>query len=487
MLRVALLNAREERLVSAAQIPFVGLIGTYFCTSVFAYYPNDMSLKGTDAEPLRDERVVLCTKLDNLQALLPLMASDKCLTKEAIEHFYKCTDKAKKWVECCLDPVGLGYIHSWVEIYLSHFDNLVATNSVPLQIFLYQCEMLGLEGLLTRDPGYEHLLGNLMNDSRVATLLLRDGRPTTSAACEEALTKWCIPTMDDGIPVDILAGRTRLIEKNIQGRVSLPLSSRIAEHQYGLPKEIRELVSAKEGDDPDALRRYLIWEMGAPKCLELETALLKTLRELPEWDNGIATAIRDWLSNTNVHEQWTVSIATVINHGIEVLAAEESKISKKLRKPLGYRVSYSLEISIIKLAMKRPEGEESLKAELEKAFPRFNGTPSFADALVRATREKWPEVLEDFKIESLSRENRINRTAAVTCLMSLHENRNQEKIEKIKKIVKSKAKQRRKELELQALVVEPILEAFFEKAKPILERAYGERPGTLAEVTESMV
>lgn len=49
-------------------------------------------------------------------------------------------------------------------------------------------------------------------------------------------------------------------------------------------------MSARCGEDDDALLRYLTWEASAPNCLELENALLKALRKLP-WEEMLVNSV----------------------------------------------------------------------------------------------------------------------------------------------------------------------------------------------------
>ncbi|KAG4427336.1 hypothetical protein IFR05_017182 [Cadophora sp. M221] len=126
---------------------------------------------------------------------------------------------------------------------------------------------------------YERLLGALLEDPRVAPVLLQNGRPTTVSQCVQALQNWCGLPFKDGETLgnfDDMAKMTRRIEivqRSNAVREKELLGVQIAANRYGITKDMRDRLAAREGEDGDALRRYLIWEATTPNCLKLEAAL----------------------------------------------------------------------------------------------------------------------------------------------------------------------------------------------------------------------
>ncbi|PCD21884.1 hypothetical protein AU210_015687 [Fusarium oxysporum f. sp. radicis-cucumerinum] len=475
---------------SVAQVPFAVLVGVYFCTLVV----KDCQTDGTSGEVNRElftaERNALCALLDESQAILPRMIAEQSLTDQQADESRQMIDKAKIWARDYADLISLGQIHSWARIQWFHWHvRIVASNTVPLQAFLYLCEKQRLEIPGSTNDEYEHLLGGLMTDSRIAPLLLRGGRPTTVSECVQALQNWCVMVEDSDATVssvdfeERLIKRRELVTKSIQGRISDLLGIRIAECQYGLPHDIRARVSAREGNDDEALQRYLVWETSAPNCLKLEHALSKTLRELPEWKDRLAAAVQMRLSASESYNEWRKKIIAVIDHGLHALAKNKPKILVGFVK---YEIPRSFEICILKLALKAPGHEESLKALFTDTFRPFAIlSSSYADELFDMTMQGWLEIFNTFEIESLSREFLVEQTARLFCLQQLSQGTDhRQRKKKIKTPRKANDKLQDKDRKSQSEVIGGLLKAFLEEARSVLEEVYGKSSGKTAGDTE---
>ncbi|RYC78981.1 hypothetical protein BFJ63_vAg18141 [Fusarium oxysporum f. sp. narcissi] len=269
-----------------------------------------------------------------------------------------------------------------------------------------------------------------------------------------------------------LIKRRELVTKSIQGRISDLLGIRIAECQYGLTRDIRARVSAREGNDDKALQRYLIWETGAPNCLKLEHALSKTLRELPEWKDRLAAAVQMRISASESYNEWRKKIIAVIDHGLHALAKNKPKMRVGFVK---YEIPRSFEICILKLALKAPGHEESLKALFTDTFRPFEIlSSSYADELFDMIMEGWLEVFNTFEIESLSREFLVEQTARLFCLQQLSQGTDhRQKKKKNKTPRKANNKLQDKDRKSQSEVIGGLLKAFLEEARSVLEEVYG--------------
>ncbi|PCD21349.1 hypothetical protein AU210_016315 [Fusarium oxysporum f. sp. radicis-cucumerinum] len=277
--------------------------------------------------------------------------------------------------------------------------------------------------------------------------------------------------------------RIELVEKSIQGRISDLLGIRIVQCQYGLTRDIRARVSAREGNDDEALQRYLIWETAAPNCLKLEDALSKALRGLPEWKDRLAAAVQMRLSRSKAYDARWKEIVAVIDHGLHALVKNDPKMPVGFVK---YEIPRSFEICILKLALKAPEHKESLKAVFTDTFRPFATlSSSFADDLFHVTLEGWLEIFDTFEIESLSREFLVEQTARVLCLQQLNQGWNNEQKKKKNKTQREvNNKLQGKDGKSQTEVIGGILKAFLEEARPVLEEVYGKSPGATEDYTE---
>lgn len=170
--------------------------------------------------------------------------------------------------------MSLGEIHIFARVQRYHcYVRTIASNSSPLQAFLYLYEKRRLEtpetddtagGIGDKDNYNERLLGALIEDPRVAPFMLRGKRPKTAAECIQALRQWChVPTTDGetlGRPDDLAAKadqRQELIVHGVCARSTCLLCEDIKGNGHRLTKGMRTRVSAREGTDDDALRRYL--------------------------------------------------------------------------------------------------------------------------------------------------------------------------------------------------------------------------------------
>ncbi|KAH7113088.1 hypothetical protein EDB81DRAFT_826685 [Dactylonectria macrodidyma] len=497
-------------LMSVAQLPLVTLIGVYFCRLVMEDCLLDGTARQGDPEFLTAARDEACTVLDENLAILPRLVADTTLTDKEADEYHALMVQMKTWASACNEPVSLGQIHLFARtIWVTWHVNQVATNSIPLQVFLYLCEKRRLQALESKsavgdgggsnDDQYERLLGALMKDTRVTRAMLMSGRPTTVPDCIRALQKWCYMPTEDGETL----GRHNVTAKSptrwedsilrsIQARKVNLLSTDIMRSNYGLTEDIRKRLSARKGEDGDALRRYLIWEASAPNCLKLEAALFNAIRKLPEWGEMLAASVLRSLSHPHRYRiMWLEAVRNVIDNGLHTLF-NRLKFSMAFGK---FELSYSLQIAILKLALKVPGHEESLKAAFTDAFPslvvRAKWQGSFADELLQATMQRLGETFKTFKIESLSRNFHVETWAYIYCLLPPNKDRNKEE-NKRRNTGENKGRKKKhtpqcEEQKPRSEVVGDLLKDFLEEAGPILEEAYGKSLGSSTVDIEGMI
>jgi hypothetical protein len=331
---------------------------------------------------------------------------------------------------------------------------------------------------------YERLLGSLLEDQRVAPILLQDGRPKTVHQCVRALYHWCgLPSTDGETlgKLDDMAktiGRMGLVQRSNVVRLDVLLGVQILNNRYGVTKDMRDRVSTREGEDDDALRRYLTWEGTAPDCWKLEAALFKVLRRLPQWQEMRLSITSRLLPRT----KWVQAIVDVVDAGLSVLFNKSGWILE-----LGaWEVSCSLENSVLMLALNLPGHEESLIAAYARTFPilaaRWKVTfanASFADELFQATISLWQTTLKELDIRSGYKKHHVKMLAYIFCMLSpigqenedIRGGRNKLKKQRVKKHAqhgKGKAKKRPHDD-----IIGDILKDFIEEAGPILEATYG--------------
>lgn len=452
---------------SIAMMPLTALIGVYF-------YKRVSEGVGT-TEHLATARKNACAVIDANLAILPRMIYDRALTREEAQKYRTQATKMKLWASACVELMTLGQIHAmaqmqWVDWYVRN----IASNSLPLKVFLYLCEKQRLQtpkikiamsdGSDDSDSSdnideYEHLIGALMEDPRVAPSMLMSGRPKTVPQCVEALQKWCCLATKDGETLrarDIfsknLVQNTKLLRRSHSVRNLTLLARDIRDNKYGLTKDMgKRLCATEESDDGAALRRYLIWEMKVPNCLELEAALFKALYKLPQWGEMLAYSIHQSLVSQS---RWPNAVYAVIEKGVHAL----------LRTRIVLKPSSSLRVAIVTLALRLPNHQEALKAAYADTFPSFErkSPGSFADDLFKETEQELERIFKDLKIQDLAQDHDVKALACIFCLLPPDVDTN-----KVSMNRSQRGKKRQSEL------LRGILESFMAEARPILKLAYG--------------
>ena len=507
----ALAGAKNSLLPLPARIPFVTIVGVYFCHLVddgIAMY--ETTTTKCYRELLSTARDAACATIDENLVILPRLIADESLSHEEADNFRRLMVEMRAWAHVCAEPVSLGQISlaaqmNWVQTHTF----LTASNSTLLQAFLYLCEKRRLEALETKGAAattttdnayeYERLLGALLEDPRVAPVLLQNGRPTTVPQCIRALHQWCgLPSPDAktlGNP-DIMAKTTermKIVQRSNAVRQEVLLGVQIVTNRYGVTKDMRDRLSAREGEDDDALRRYLIWEATTPNCLKLEAALFRALRKVPQWQE-----LRLSISSRRLpRSEWAQAIINVIDAGLHVLF---TKTNRECAVEY-WEISCSLENAILKLALKLPGHEESLRAAYAETFPTLAAqwkdslAQSFADELLQATMPRWQTTFNKFDIESVYKNPHVEMLAHILCMLpsnvdGLEENSKGQDKGKNKRRAKKPAPQKKKQEEKpQGDIIGDILKNFMEAARPVLEEMYGkgQDPGRSIDNIEVMM
>ena len=283
---------------SVAQVPLVSLVGAYFCRLVTSK-PIDGESSLVD---LGAARKGVCAEMNENLSVLPRLLKQNALTKEQVNVYRSSTGQMKQWAKACSEPMSLGAIHAFARTHwVSWHVRIIGSNSVPLQIFLYLCEKRRLQSSedLSGSSEYEGLVGALLEDQRVAPHLLMNGRPRTVSECITALRHWChLPTLDGDRLSNGDAGLTRehaeAIENSSVVRNTSLLHEDIAQNGFCVTKKMYNRLPADERKksfaDDTTLLRYLNWEMSAPSCLKLESALFKAIQNTSEWESATVQA-----------------------------------------------------------------------------------------------------------------------------------------------------------------------------------------------------
>ena len=154
-----------------------------------------------------------------------------------------------------------------------------------------------------------------------------------------------------------------------------------------------------------------------------------------------------------------------------------------------YKVSDSLQIAILKSAMKLPGHEESLKAAYAETFrtlaAQWKGSfakDSFADELFEATMPRWQTEFETFQIESHYEDPLVETCGYALCMEPPNVKKNEERNKgrnkewnkgKNQKRAKNPASLKEEDEKLWGDVLGDILKNFMEEARPTLEETYG--------------
>lgn len=135
----ALGDDRSGRAPLPAQVPFVTLVGVYFCALVVKdVLVGETATSQRYSEFLSATRDAACATIDENLAILPQLIDSGSMTNETADNFRDSATKMKAWVHNCAEPVSLGQIFSSARInWVWMHTVLTASNSVPLQVFLY--------------------------------------------------------------------------------------------------------------------------------------------------------------------------------------------------------------------------------------------------------------------------------------------------------------------------------------------------------------
>lgn len=165
--------------------------------------------------------------------------------------------------------------------------------------------------------------------------------------------------------------------------------------------------------------------------------------------------------------RWLAAIRDVMYSGLRSLSIAKKPIASGF-----FAISPSLETAIVKVALKAPGCEESLKAaptDDVQSIPGWRG--SLAGDLLEETLPGWRKLFDTFTIESLSRSHHVETMASIMCMLPPDEDCGKGNN---KKRNKRKNEQKRQRNE----VVGKIFEDFMEGARTLLEEAYDKKSGT---------
>ncbi|KAF6784883.1 hypothetical protein CSOJ01_15681 [Colletotrichum sojae] len=479
----------EPDQISPADLPLVTIIGLYFFSLVLA--------KDAMLQPalMHDARNTVCAQLDECLAILPRLIRDKCFSDEQAEAFRDRATSMKHWAHACREPISLGDIHVYARVYWTWwYGQLIASNSRLLQTFLYLCEKRHLEAAVDQgatglggvgdnddednnnEDDDERLLKALLEDSRVAPLLLKNGRPQTVLECITALQDWCFVSTNDGETISLSSApntetesRQKMVERSCLRRRTSLLSQEIMDTRHmGLHIDIRTRL-CERGDKADvdaALERYLIRETTAPNCLQLEQALCTTLQKLPVWAD---ICVQNVLTKLHSNEKWQKAILENFDHGIHAVC------NKNATSPAYGTIKLSLlEPAIIRAALGVPGYNDSLKSALAGAIAGAVGwKASWNEELFQETMPGWKNIFQAFKIKELSEEHDIQVDTCIMCLMPLDlEKGRRPKNKKARKLLQQQRSRQWSE------AVGAIFKNFMNEARPVFEQAYGKKAST---------
>jgi hypothetical protein len=462
---------------SPAQVPFVVIVGVYFCALVVANLSVDETATSQGyygfLSATRDAANA------TIEAILPRLIANESITNESAEEGRNKLTEAKALADACNDPVTLGMVMWSLRLHWMYLHTtLVASSSALLQTFLYLYEKWRLDALKPKscggdndhdDDGYDHerLLGALMDDPRVAPLLLLNGRPTTAQQCIQGISRWIFTLGEVG------SRMSKIVEGRFSKQVATILSAQIVKEEYAITKTMQDRLLARKGNGKDDdLKNYLIWGANTPNCLKLEAALINAFRKQPQWQEMCLSVLKRTLA---AKEGWQNAVQDVIIAGFDVLMEK----SETTLAYLHCDIRPSLEDAILKCALQLPGHEESLKAALAETFA------SNTDQVLKATMSLLQAKFKEFDISFLSKSFVVETSACILWMLP-----NLEIIEnKQKRRIKKPSPQNPEEDELPSEVVGRILPDIMEEAGPILRETYGwsESPSTSTSNIEGMI
>ncbi|KAF4460797.1 hypothetical protein FALBO_12417 [Fusarium albosuccineum] len=154
-------------------------------------------------------RRAACIEFDeNLTLLVRLLTHGNIDKGEMGEHV-QLAQGMKDQTTNRSDPVSLGAVYRFARItWVYRHTQAVACDSVLLQIvmYLYEKQRLQDPNIETGDDD-ESLVGSLLEDRRIAPLLLQDGQPQSASECIIALRKWCHVPPSHGETVEWIDNR----------------------------------------------------------------------------------------------------------------------------------------------------------------------------------------------------------------------------------------------------------------------------------------
>ncbi|KAK4206812.1 hypothetical protein QBC37DRAFT_393226 [Rhypophila decipiens] len=436
--------AALECLTSLAQVPFEAVVATYFCNLI-----NDDGTEPDSTKTLTQAAsAAVLNELNEGLALVPWLREYGGLMDNQEKLFRELTWDMKSWAKTCFEPLTLGPIYVYARAQRVDFEKVFSTGSLPLQVFLYLYELRRLKApeLATGDDGreYERLVGALLQDPRVAPLLLRNGRPQSVEECAQALRAWCIPQPEKKGLGPLESRRKFVMQRIADARRSNGLSKELVKNGYCITATVRSdlakyaTMERKHGpaDDTALLGCALAWEMGFPNCSKLEAVLLDVVQNTPGGGSG--------------------PIADVVRHGFHTVGNQGG-----LPKPAGAFISESvesLEVVVLEAVLGVPQGNESLKAALANvAQIQYDAESAQVGAFVNVTMPLYLKLADTFKVKAHSNSIKVRGIACVCHLSSLFESQTEE---------------------TWCKDVEQILQTFMEGARPVLEKTYGGRDGT---------
>ena len=239
----ALTGDDDDLLPLSARLPLVTIVGVYYCNLVV----NGFATKQDYFEFLSAACDVACATMNENLAILSRLVKYKSLSEEEADKCRNLMAELGKWARICTEPMSLGHISLFARMHwVQTHTILTASNSVPLQRFLYLCEKRRLEALKPRgvvagaaattttddEYEYERLMGALLEDSRVTPFLLQDRWPTTVRQCVQALQQWCcLPSMDGETVVNMIQ-RMELVERSNAVRQQVLLGEQIPTESF---------------------------------------------------------------------------------------------------------------------------------------------------------------------------------------------------------------------------------------------------------------
>ncbi|KAF6826188.1 hypothetical protein CMUS01_09555 [Colletotrichum musicola] len=407
----------QQEPMSAADLPLGTIIGLYFFSLLLP--PQDhRPLPPPGPDP--NDRHTVYTELDETLAALPRMVRDGSLTQAKADIYTEQARQERLWAGACLEP--------WRGL-------IVAANSNLLRAFLYR-----------------RLLRALLDDRRVAPVLLEAGRPQTVRECIKPLNSWChVPTEDGETRSPLLAQRTernnKVILRSCQTRRDRHVCQLVYEAQHdGLHVDTRARPRGWEdgAEDDAALARDLAWEAATPDCLRLEQALRATLQELPATDES--------------RKQWHEAIRDNCRAKHPHFSLDTSEL-------------VLLEPAIVRLVLVSSGCDASLRSALARDNLRDDRCKlPWPAPLVRDTLPGWKEIAQSFKVKELFEDHDLQVKACLRCLFPLAVPDKASKKED-----QALRQERSRE---RAEFVDRTFKSFMDKARPVFEQAYGKRPKT---------